>query len=142
MNSTDCNSLLKKINITIEKRVNEYLKDYDVTLSQWRCLNYLYDCGGEHVFMKDIQEHFEVSRPTIAGILKRLAAKGYITIDKADYSANSKDVSLTPSGISICRQGLERKHFVDGLLTRPLNEQETEQFRQLLQKIYDDIKED
>lgn len=141
MGTLDCNMLFKKINTIMEKKINGYLQKEGLTLSQWRYLHYIYERGGKEIHMKDIANFFEVSQPTVTGILKRLRQKQYITFSKADYSANSKSVSLTESGLALCRIGLKEKSFVDDLLVRPLNEEERVQFQKLLEKIYDSMKE-
>jgi DNA-binding MarR family transcriptional regulator len=141
MGALDCNMLFKKINTILEKKINGYLQKEELTLSQWRYLHYIYERGGKEIHMKDISDYFEVSQPTATGILQRLRQKQYITYSKADYSANSKSVSLTESGSAICRAGLKEKGFVDDLLVSPLNEEERAEFQKLLEKIYDSMKE-
>lgn len=141
MGALDCNMLFKKINTIMEKKINGYLQKEGLTLSQWRYLHYIYERGGQEIHMKDIADFFEVSQPTVTGILKRLRQKHYVTFSKADYSANSKSVSLTESGLALCMVGLQEKGFVDDLLIRPLNEEEQAEFQKLLEKIYDGIRE-
>ena len=140
METLDCNMLFKKINTIMEKEINGYLQKEGLTLSQWRYLSYIYERGGQEIHMKDIADFFEVSQPTVSGILKRLKEKNYIFFSKADYSAHSKSVSLTESGIALCRVGLQEKGFVDDLLVHPLNSEERIEFQKLLEKIYNSIK--
>lgn len=125
----------------MEKVVNSTLQEHDITISQWHYLNYLYSRGGEHIHLKDIENYFGVSQPTVVGILKRMTAKGYLYLEKADYSANSKAATLTETGKQICEYGLAKKKFVDELLIQPLNEDERVVFGELLIKIYEGIKD-
>lgn len=130
---------LKKIHTSMEKIINQTLSEQDITVSQWHYLNYLYSLGGEHIHLKDLEYHFGVSQPTVAGILKRMAAKGLVYVEKADYATNSKDVTLTQSGRKICEYGLKKKKFVDELLLQPLNEEERKAFQVILEKIYESV---
>lgn len=124
----------------MEKEINRYLKKEGLTLSQWRYISYIYEKGGKGIHMKDISDFFEVSQPTVSGILKRLKEKKYIFFSKADYSANSKSVSLTDEGVALCKVGLQEKGFVDDLLVHPLDAGEREEFQKLLEKIYYSMK--
>lgn len=141
MEAFEYNTLFKKISTTMEKIVNSTLQEHDVTISQWHYLNYLYSRGGEHIHLKDIENYFGVSQPTVVGILKRMKAKGYLYLEKADYSANSKAATLTEAGKQMCEYGLEKKKFVDELLIQPLTDEERITFGNLLTKIYDGMKD-
>lgn len=141
MKNMDANSLYKSINTILEKIANSRLQREDLTLSQWRYLNYIYHRGGKDIYMKDIEYHFDVSAPTVAGIIKRIKAKGYIIVEKSDYAANSKSISLTPAGTKLCESGQKDKNYLDNLLTAPLNDDEKEELNRLLQKIYKFLKE-
>ncbi|MGN1116201.1 MAG: MarR family winged helix-turn-helix transcriptional regulator [Candidatus Ornithomonoglobus sp.] len=140
MEFAEYNVLFKKIHTVIEKKINTSLQEENLTLAQWNYLYYIYSKGGENIHMKDIEHFFEVSQPTVAGILRRMREKGLIYLEKSDYSSNSKAVSLTNEGRELYKRGLKQKEYIDELMLKPLNEDERSAFADILQKIYEGIK--
>ncbi|MGN0162390.1 MAG: MarR family winged helix-turn-helix transcriptional regulator [Candidatus Ornithomonoglobus sp.] len=136
MEFLDYITLVKQIYLNIEKIIDDTLKEYNLTIAQWHYIYYIYCNGGEKVHLKDIEHFFGVSQPTVVGILKRMTAKGYLYLEKADYSANSKSVTLTKTGKQVCEMGIKKKKFMDELLLNPLDDEERVVFKRSLEKIY------
>lgn len=91
----DIGFLIKLIGDAIETRANQKLKHYDMTLSQGRILAYLYSRDGMKTSQKDMEEYFQVTHPTIIGILKRLEMKGFITSEYDTIDKRIKNIYLT-----------------------------------------------
>lgn len=95
---TDIGLLIKKISEDINKKCNNDLKVWGITLSQLRILGFV-KCRQEQGILtsqKDIENHFEVSHPTVVGILNNLKDKGLITTQTDENDKRIKRVFLTP----------------------------------------------
>ena len=68
---------MKKINDYIHADANERLKKLDLTYSQMHILIYILRCGGSSVRQKDILHYFNISHPTVVGLLKRMEPVSY-----------------------------------------------------------------
>lgn len=139
MESLDYITLIKKIHINIEKIIDNTLREHNLTVTQWQYIYYIYSNGSEQVHLKDIEHYFGVSQPTVVGVLKRMIAKKYLYLEKADYSSNSKSVTLTELGKQVCELGIEKKKFMDKLLLAPLSDEERNTFKHSLEKIYESM---
>lgn len=94
----DIGLLIKKISEDINKKFNNDLKVWGVTLSQLRTLGFV-KCRQENGILtsqKDIENHFEVSHPTVVGILNNLKEKGLITTSTDDNDKRIRRVFVTP----------------------------------------------
>ena len=132
MESKDCGILLKQINDHIAQRANHALRENDLTLSQLRYLEYL--DGKADVPFKELERHFQVSKPTVAGILARLAGKGLIDTALVPGS-NAKTASLTGKGETELRRAVSERNKTEESLLSPLSPDERITFRMLLNKI-------
>ena len=68
--------LTKSINNAIEKERNRYLAEYDLTAAQSDVLRFVATANarGIEINQVDIEKEFNLSNPTVTGILKRLEA--------------------------------------------------------------------
>jgi len=94
--NTNISFLIKLIGDTIETKSNKRLKPYGITLSQERVLAYLYERKTEKTSQKDMEEYFQVTHPTIIGILKRLESKGHIFSEVDEIDKRVRNISLSP----------------------------------------------
>jgi MarR family transcriptional regulator, repressor for mepA len=94
--NTNISFLIKLIGDTIETKANKRLKPHGITLSQERILAYLYERKAEKTSQKDMEEYFQVTHPTIIGILKRLESKGLITSEVDEIDKRVRNISLSP----------------------------------------------
>lgn len=94
--NTNISFLIKLIGDTIETKVNKRLKPHGITLSQERVLSYLHERKTEKTSQKDMEEYFQVTHPTIIGILKRLESKGLIYSEVDEIDKRVRNISLSP----------------------------------------------
>lgn len=139
MLSLDCGILLKQICDAIEKRANLELKAVNITLSQMRVLAYLEESKRDVVPLKEIENFFSIAQSTVAGIIKRLAAKDFLIISTDEEDRRVKNVSLSEKGMECCRKSnLQRKQMEQMLLVN-LTEEEKKSFITMLNKVYNGI---
>lgn len=141
MKNADCGLLLKQISDHMEKMANHALREDDLTLSQFRCLEYLYQRFGEKVPLKEIEAHFHIAQPTVAGIISRLAQKGLIVSEVSEHNLRAKTVSLTEKGGALAAKSGQRRAEMEAVLLEPLNDDEQQTFLQLLNKVNNGLKD-
>ncbi len=94
--NTNISFLIKLIGDTIETKSNKRLRPHGITLSQERILAYLNERKDQKTSQKDMEEFFQVTHPTIIGILKRLESKGFIFSQVDDIDKRVRNISLSP----------------------------------------------
>ena len=67
----------------------------ELTSMHGRILGYLYWSRPKDVYQKDIEEHFNITRSSVAGIVKLMEQKGYILRQSVQGDARLKKLSLT-----------------------------------------------
>lgn len=136
----DIGSVVKRINDCIEKKANQNLKDYGLTLTQVRVLFYLYERKDAITSQKNIEDAFAVAHPTVVGILKRLEEKGliYCSIDHTDR--RMKNVYLTELINNVYEDISDKKAKLEYQLVAGLSNSQIEQLRDTLATIYENIK--
>lgn len=94
----DISLLIKKISEDINKKCNNDLKAWGITLSRMRILGYVKfrQEDGLLTSQKDIENHFEVSHPTVVGVLNNLKEKGLITTSADENDKRIRRVFVTP----------------------------------------------
>lgn len=127
--------LLKLIGDAIESKANKRLKHYDMTLTQGRILSFLYECSGQKIAQKELEEYFQVSHATIAGILKRLELKGYIHSEMDPLDKRMKIVSLKPEYRTKSLKAAALQKEIEETITRGMEEPQVEETRQILQQM-------
>lgn len=127
--------LLKLVGDAIESRANKKLKHDDMTLTQGRILSFLYERSGEKVAQKDLEDYFQVSHATIAGILKRLELKGYIGCETDPMDKRMKIVYLRPEYKSKSLKAAKLQKEMEAILTKGMEELKVDEVRSLLQQM-------
>ncbi|MGI6178029.1 MAG: MarR family winged helix-turn-helix transcriptional regulator [Eubacterium sp.] len=129
----DCGMLIKQISDHFQSHYNRLLNNINLTASQFRFLEYMNRNGG-CVSFKDIERHFQISQPTVSGVMKRLAEKNLIEIE-AGGSGRAKYARPTKKGqMVIDESGVERGKE-EKLLLSALQEDERKLFHDMLERI-------
>lgn len=124
--------LLKLIGDAIETKANNQLKHYDMTLSQGRVLAYLYERRGEKTAQRELEDYFQVSHPTINGILKRLESKGYVQSEVDDLDKRVKNVYLSPDYLGKSLKATALQKEMEAIMTKGIPKNQVEEFRGML----------
>lgn len=140
MNKTECGLLIKQISDHISKTANNELRADNLTLSQLRCLEYIYESPRDRIPLKEIEAHFHISQPTLAGIVARLTQKGLLITEISESNARAKTASLTPKGNELFHTFDERREMMENRLLAALSEEEKVDFYNLLKKVNNELK--
>ena len=140
MKKTECGLLIKQISDHISKTANNELRADNLTLSQLRCLEYIYESPRDKIPLKEIEAHFHISQPTLAGIVARLTQKGLLITEISEVNARAKTASLTPKGNELFQTFDERREIMENRLLDSLSEEEKIDFYNLLKKVNNGLK--
>ena len=114
------------------------LKSCGVTMTQGRILNYLSDRGGIAA-QKEIEDHLQVSHPTVVGLVSRLEQNGFVETWYNPKDRRSKVVGLTEKA-KRCNKSMEEVlERRDRVLLQGLSEEEQEELKRLLAIIQKNI---
>lgn len=140
VNKTECGLLIKQISDHISKSANNALRADNLTLSQLRCLEYIHENMKEKIPLKEIEAHFHISQPTLAGIIARLTQKGLVITEVSDINPRAKTVSITSEGKALFLKSDERREEMESILLAALSDEERTAFYEMLKKVYNGLK--
>ncbi len=113
-------NLIKEIQQAVSKERNRYWAAYDLTASQTDVLLMILRHPGGEINQVDLQRRLHLSNPTVAGIVKRLVARGFLEKRPSRKDARFSALCPTEKAIRAHQQGSDNPqlidaHFLDGL---------------------------
>ena len=107
------------------------LEKMELTAAQGRVMGYLTHCP-EPPCPRDIEEAFQLSHPTVSGLLSRLEKKDFIALRTDENDRRCKRIYVLPKGREL-QETMHRTIFsMEEQLVRDFTPEEKEQFAQLL----------
>ncbi len=128
-------TLIKCITNEYEKSYNQALSSFGITTSQCAVLNYLFETDREYVNQKDIENHLNLSNPTVTGLLKRLDEKGYVLIVPNNQDRRKKNVHLTEQAFDMQRKIDNIRRKMDRSLLRGMKKRDADCVQRYLEKM-------
>lgn len=122
-------------------KINKQFDYFELTASQARVLGFITH-NKEIVCSRDIEKHFDLTHPTVNGILKRLETKGMIRIEQNTRDKRVRNVYITEKSkllddsVQLLIKENERK------ITDVLTDEEHIILQMLLEKMYNKIMEE
>lgn len=133
-------TLLKQVHDEVGKHATINLQSVDVTPTQFNFLMILLQSKHKTLPLKELEKALDVAQPTIVGIAKRLEIKKLVKYRKSETDRRVKYISLTQKGEKTIFVNQENMAKTEEILLAPLSEAEKEEFRNLLLKIWDQLK--
>lgn len=90
----DIGPMIKKIDESIERRVNEEMKPYHLTRIQAVVVMYLHARDNQTATQKELETYLAVSHPTTVTILKSMEKKGMVRFEQDQKDRRMKNVTL------------------------------------------------
>lgn len=140
-----CGKLIKFINSSIERNVNNTLREKDITASQMALMMTIrhMNCKEDReCTLKDLERKLNISQPTTVGLAHRLERKGLIVVKTSERDRRVKIAALTESGMKLLE---ETKSFADEAeenLLSCLTEEEKSELLTLLKKVFDNVRKE
>ena len=138
----DIGYMIKILNDTLEKRANEDLRHLGLTFAQLRTIHFIATRKNQQTTQKELEDFFNVSHPTINGILKRLEEKGKIKTELAVNKRLTKIVRITKEGLEDCRNSETERLRNENILGKYLSTGEKETLMSLLRKVQQGLSEE
>lgn len=123
--------LLKQITDKIKISADASFKEKNLTLAQARVLQYVMSKGGKTT-QKSIEDHLDVSHPTVVGIVSRMEKSGYLVSHIDQEDKRNKIVEVTEQAVFISHELEEDRMAQEEKLLRGLTKEETEELYRIL----------
>jgi len=111
----------------------------DITGMQRWALGYLNDHADCEIYQKDIEQEFNVSRATASNMLQIMERKELIRRESVSHDARLKKISLTQKAKNMVEKADVDIREMEQLITKGFNKEETEQLKQYLDRIMENI---
>ncbi len=130
---------IKRISNALERKRTLDLEDMDLTSSQAFVLGYLIRNREEPVTPGDICRHFDLSHPTVTGILQRLECKGFLTYVEDSTDRRKKKICVTDKALDVQQHARARCQETESLVTGSMSEEELRTLVSLLDRVIANI---
>ncbi|MBC2066518.1 MarR family winged helix-turn-helix transcriptional regulator [Listeria booriae] len=130
---------LKRIDIAFDGRCNKMLKEVDMTHTQFKILMYMLNNQEKAMYQKDLETYFDLSNPTITGILNRLETKQFLKRVVSQEDARYRTIVLCPKTLNLEKKLKEIAHDMEQSLIHGLSKEEINQAFVLLEKMLNNI---
>lgn len=128
--------IMKKISEEIERRANEEIKKYRLTLAQARVILFLCECPDKKVTQKELEDYLQVSHPTTVTIIKSMESKKMVETFFDDEDRRMKNVKLIWGNEEIYNELRQNAENIEIRLLTGFSEKEKEQFFSFLNRAY------
>lgn len=132
--------LVKRIAHRLEQNMNNFLKPYNITIMQSWVLMFLKRTEKCYAF-KELEKQFEVSQPTMAGILARLDQKNMIITSQDEKDKRIKKVEISDEGRALINRLGEHLDDSERAIVGDFTKDEQETFHLLLERAYYNVVE-
>ena len=131
--------IFRRISHAAKKDTDNYLKQWELTMSQAMILEYLNNSPDEELTQKAIEQHFNLQHPTVSGILKRLEKNGFIRTSTNVADHRVKDIFMTDKALQIDTRAKQHQTDVETLLVKDFTPAEIKTLRGLLNRVQHNI---
>ena len=130
--------LIRILHWCTDQTMTNALETMELTASQGRIMGYVSHCQ-EPPCPKDVEEAFQMTHPTVSGILSRMEQKGFLELRPDPRDRRCKRIYILPKGME-CHERMHRTILeTEERLVQGFTPQEREQFAQLLKRAIDNM---
>ena len=127
---------LKLIYDCIHRHANNDMQEMDLTFSQHHVIMCLAHREGHTAELKELEREFRVSQPTMAGIVQRLEAKGYVEPLAHPTDRRIKMIRLTAEGLELGERSHRKMLQRQQEMMENFTPEELETLDRLLDRVY------
>ena len=135
MNTDKVAILVKKAALEFDRLSNPYFARYDLTVSQYKILKYLYSQPSRTARVVDLERQYSMTHPTALGLIDALEKKGFTVRVDNPNDARGKLAALTEKSLSMQSELESLGDTIEEKLTERLSAEEKERLVCLLQKL-------
>jgi len=133
--------LIFNVHLMLKWKVQEALKDFDITSEQWIILGRLDKKRGEYN-QKELAKDTNKEQASITRIIDKLEKKGFVERTRSEKDRRQYIIHITDKGRAYYQSTLpnmrEEEKAVDNLITA----KEKEELLRILQKMYDKLQKE
>ena len=115
----------------------QYAGELPLTEAQCRVAVYLASKNGEPVSQRQIEAHAGITHPTAKGLLQRMEEKGFVRTAFDSTDKRVKHVYLSELSLDLQEKYGKAVQQVESILLKGFSDEEREQLRSLLSRVYD-----
>ncbi len=138
---SDIGYLLKVIQENAERLANQIYRPADLTSAQVRLMKYVRSREGRMATQKEIEHYFQVSHPTVVGIVQRLEHKGFVRTEMDERDKRKKLIFLTEYEEKMYQQMKSSHVEMEHILTAGMTEEQIRRLSELLSLVLCNLKE-
>lgn len=133
--------LIKLINNNLQKEINKRLKNSNITKSQAEILLYIKyrNEQSEELNQVDLQNEFNLTNPTVTGLLNRLEKKQMIKRIPSKKNARFKNIIITNIGKEELQKGEKELDIIEKEILSKFTKKEKETLNIILEKIFESM---
>lgn len=133
-----CGHLIKVVQSYMEQILNRELNDMELTSAQGHVIGYLVH-HEEVPCARDLENFFQLSHPTVSGLLQRMEAKGFIRQEPDPQDRRVKRIFLEEKGYACSQRIHACIQDNENLMVQGFTAQEEEIFQGLLCRCMDNL---
>lgn len=130
--------LIRVLENCMEQAMNNELASMDLTAAQGHIMGYITHRKSPPC-ARDIEEAFQLSHPTVSGILSRLEQKGFIEMLPDEQDRRCKRIYILEKGLQLDETMHQTIRTTEEQLVQGFTEEEKAQFAALLQRAIDNL---
>lgn len=131
----NCGMLIRQINNALEKRVNNQLKEKDLTFSQMSALIEILNSPAKKLTFKELEKRLSLAQSTTAGLISRLEQKKLVTVSGDSDDKRIKYVEITSLGEKFCKEARQEMEHTEKMLLGNLSTAERESLLAMLEEV-------
>ena len=125
--------LARILHACTDQAMTAALAQMELTAAQGHILGYLDHCASPPC-PRDLEEAFQLSHPTVSGLLSRLEKKGFIAFEPDPDDRRCKRIRMLPKGRE-CNETMHRTILsMEEQMVQDFTEEERQQFQDLLRR--------
>lgn len=128
-------SLFNVIRRKKEEITPDSTHDCQITMMRGHIIAYLFLNRDRDVFQRDIEQEFDIRRPTATKLLQSMEKNGLITKLDVDYDARLKKIILTEKAICFQTAANEKFNALEQKIKQGLTREEIEMLFTVIEKI-------
>ena len=132
----------KMIGEGFKQRFNNELKKYDLTFSQFGIICFLQEHQDEKIYIKKLGEVFNLTHPTVVGIINRLEEKGFVETRQDEENKRYRIITLSAKGAKLKANMDRGRDEMDRRILRGFSAEEKAELIRLLDKVIGNIDND
>lgn len=133
--TNNCGMLIRQINNALEKRVNNQLKEKDLTFSQMSALIEILNAPAKKLTFKELEKRLSLAQSTTAGLISRLEQKKLVIVSGDSDDKRIKYVEITSLGEKFCQEARQEMEHTEKMLLENLSTAEKESLLSMLEEV-------